>query len=421
MEDPIKELGSHPLQQVRLAFHNTSVVSAVLAKNLSKLTAATTVAELHYRIGEAVEALSSLKTFRKCAVKVKPGDFPDSALVDFDLEDLRWWGLGLSLVGSSEGGRAAFTTLFRNIRQKCDLTRLSWAYKPHTSTTSFEVLHRDQLYSDNWGAQYFYRQGSRELDQSLTEQTYGAGMNYQTKDQKHFWEISRVLRTNSIDLQAASAQTVKSHLPVTMKTSLKYIYKTMQSQETSWGSLGTLFQVANEAGLEDVQFHKLELSMDSFLHLAGRGVSLQLSSMVGVLLPFFGAKHTFANDHFRTRHVKGFKSLGSRLPGDSQGSYGVSGDNLGSEIMAHSELKAYFNTIPWLASKGLLPFLYANFFLPANFNELSFDTLRSQHRMSFGYGLGWKTPIGRLEASFAALTLSRGGDVPASFQILFAY
>jgi hypothetical protein len=420
MEDPIQALGSHPLQHVKLSFLNTSVLPSVLARRLVRLSASPTVSDLHSRIVESLQKLSSLNAFRACNVLVKPGDQADSALVEFDLEDLSWWSLTLGLLSNNEGGKAVLSSGVRNIRQKCDLTQLRWAFKPHTRTFGFEILHEDQLYSEGLEAKYFYSSDSTELDQSLREHAYGAGVSFATRDSKHTWALRRFIRTNSLDLAAASAETVRTHLGVSAKTAFTHVYRARQTlQGESW-KLKSVYSVTNEAAVEDVQFHRLEAAQDSILQLKNSDVILQLTSKLGLILPLFGTQRSFANDLYRSRYVKGFKSLGCRLPSESIGSYGVEGDNLGSECFAGAEVKAHFSSVPWLSSIDLVPFMYVNSFLPTTFPQLLRADLKDHIRASCGFGIAWSSPFGRIEASYAAFTLSRKGDVPATFQVLLS-
>mmetsp|Transcript_77 Transcript_77/g.102 ORF Transcript_77/g.102 Transcript_77/m.102 type:complete len:423 (-) Transcript_77:34-1302(-) len=422
MEDPIKSLGSHPIHQVKLAFLNTNTMHGVLSRRLRDLIASKTVLQLHNRMIDAIQVLDSMESFQACKVIVKPGDIPDSALVEFDLTDLNWWGFGLGLVGNREGGKAVFSTLFRNIRQKCDLTRLSWSFKPQTLTQGIELVHRDQFFKDNFKAQYYYRQGAREIDQNLNERAYGAGFILSSRDGSNFFELSRTLRTNDLDMLSANAETIKAHLPVSIKTSLRHMYKGTMSSQTDAYKQDTFYLIANEVALEDVSFHKVEFSLDSQLYMKNSNIMVQATGKLGLVAQLLGSRTVLANDLFTTRYVKGFRSLGDRLPSEVNGRYGVCGDSPGSDVISSAEIKVHFNTVSWLSSYGFLPFLYANSFIPASFRHLgSLEALTKQHRFSLGFGLGWNTPIGRIEASYSAYVLSRAGDIPSSFQVLFTY
>jgi outer membrane protein assembly factor BamA len=419
----LMEEESTPLTSISLNFEGTKTSSALLTAYLHKLTRARTVGDLHQKLAGALAKLSHLDAFETSSAMILPGQQLNSAVVQFDLKDSRWWDLRLGVDASNEGGRSIVSGIVRNLRGRADQTQAAVEYKHNTGTWGYELSHTDKLFRpEHYSASFSVKKATEELDQNVLEDSFGGAVSFKTLDGVHGLTLGRTIRTNLIATEFASIELLRNELPATAKNSLTHTYKLDTRDNDEQPRAGYLATVTNEVAVgNDACFHKVEGRVSEYFELLP-DITLQLSGILGFFLPWTFHK-TKINDRFRGRYLKGFRSVGDRFPSVDAGQYGkylVEGDDLGKMSQLSAEAKVHFYNTPILHAAGLTPFLYSNLIIVDPLHTKSASHFQKQARGSLGFGLGWNTAFGRVEFSYATRVFSKPGDVAAELQVLFA-
>lgn len=418
-----EEVQSNPLASVSLKFIGTKTDPALLRAHLYKLSRARTVGELHEKIGAALNRLTSLDAFRSCRTTILPDRGLNTAVIEFDIKDSRWWECSLGFTTDNEGGRSIVNGIFRNLRGRAEQTRVATEYKHNTGTWGYELTHADKLFNPkHYQVSYSLKKSGEEIDQNVIENSYGGSVALETFDGAHKLVLARKVRTNQIAAEFASLELLRQELATTAKNSLTYTYTTDSRDNSTQPKAGYIATLTNELALgSDVRFHKVEGRVSQYYELF-RDIPLQLSGQLGFFMPW-GFTKTQINDRFRGRYIKGFRSVGDRFPSADpaqQGKYLVEGDDLGKLSQLQLEAKLHFYNLPFLQRAGLTPFIYGNMIVIDPLYTKSADHFKQQMRGSAGFGLGWNMAFGRIEFSYASRVFTKPGDVSAEFQILFA-
>ena len=412
-----KRQEGHVLTQVDVQTSDAKLDADLTQDLLKPVRTAKTVGDLHKGIVDAMKALSDLKAFRHCAVTVNPGTLPDTALVSFDFRWLHWWSSSLHLSRTTEGGRLSPSLSFLNLRGRADQTKASLDFKPNTRTWGLRVDHRSPAFiPGKWALGLNYHVRSRLLDLGVKVREKGQYVELVDHDGVTKVRLGRDVRVNYPLIDRAALRTLQSGI----LTSEHYYF----SHEVTSSSLndrvtptsGGLLQATNVLTFGHSQVHHtLSLLAQRFLSLH-KGLSLELTAAWRWILPWeFSTVHY--NDYLRAEFLKGFRAAGERSPpaAGTEAWYGP-GDNLGTTNLAYLESKLHFYEAPFLSRLGLSPFLYANLI------GVGLDPktpAKSSFRGSCGLGLDWRTRLGRVEFTYSAKVVSRPGDLPAFFQVLY--
>jgi outer membrane protein assembly factor BamA len=419
-----EEVRSNPLGSIGLRFSGTKTHSALLRAHLSQLTHARTVGDLHDRLAAALNKLTRLDAFKTTATTIYPGSGVNTAVVHFDIKDLRWWEMSLGFNTDNEGGRSVVSGIVRNVLGRAEQTRVQTEFKHNTGTWGYELSHVDKLFSPkHYSVSYSAKKASDELDQNVIENSYGGSVSLETFDGVHRVTLGRKVRTNAIAVEYASLALLREELATTAKNSLTHTYTLDTRDNSEQPTTGRQTTVTNEVALgHDASFHKVEGRVSQYFPLFP-DIPLQVSGYLGFFTPWAFTK-TNINDRFRGRYLKGFRSVGDRVPPanpEQVGKYLVEGDDLGKLSQMSLEAKLHFYNMPFLQRAGLIPFIYGNLIVVDPLHTKSAAHFQQQTRGSLGFGLGWNMAFGRIEFTYASRVFSKPGDVPAEFQILFAH
>lgn len=411
------------LVDVSLAASGSRTQPGLLERFLAPLAATGSVGELQERLLESLQKLNDLSSFKRCDMEVHPGQKPDSAVVKLNFEPLRWWGLSMGVDANNEGARTTTTALFRNLRGRCDETRLSFEYKPTTSRTGVEISHLDRLFvPGTWQGVYALRNYNDEVDVNLVETGYEGSFTLKSLDGTHQFCIGRAVRTSLIAWERASLELLKGEMPVNARNRLSYTFNLDGRNDKLAPTKGHFLSLTNELAYgADTRYHKVEIRGKQYFPVSSR-IALEFSGFLGMILPWESSKH-HVTDRYRGLYMKGFRSVGPRTPSANPslaGKYHLDGDDLGQSSQLSLESKLLFYATPILHSVGLVPFIYANA-IGINPRAMTrpVDYVRTQMRTSVGFGLGWSMALGRIEFSYASKVWSKPGDYPAEFQVLF--
>mmetsp|Transcript_33877 Transcript_33877/g.59037 ORF Transcript_33877/g.59037 Transcript_33877/m.59037 type:complete len:423 (-) Transcript_33877:4-1272(-) len=418
-----EEVQSNPLASVSITFEGTKTNHALLRTHLHKLTRARTVGELHERCTRALNKLTALDAFKSCKTTILPGTEINTAIVEFEIKDLRWWELSLGFNTDNEGGRSIVSGILRNLRNRAEQTRVSTEYKHNTGTYGYEFTHIDKLFDPkHFQLVYSLKKSSEEVDQNVIENAYGGSISLETYDGAHKLSIGRKVRTNLIAAEYASMELLRQELPTSAKNSLTHTYTVDRRDSSDYTRSGYLASLTNEIALGNTtRFHKVEAKGTRYFELL-KDSPLQLSGSLGFFMPWNFTK-SHINDRFRGRYIKGFRSVGDRFPPadpSQHGKYLVEGDDLGKLSQLQLEAKLHFYNLPFLEKISLTPFVYSNLIVIDPLHTKSAEHFKQQTRGSVGFGLGWNMAFGRIDFSYASKVYSKAGDVSAEFQVLFA-
>lgn len=255
------------------------------------------------------------------------------------------------------------------------------------------------------------------MDQNVYENNYGGSFGLLSTDNKHYYEIGRSVRTNQIDHNVASLHLLKNEIPVTAKNYLLYRYQIDSRDHKDLAKTGDFLNINNELAVgSQTLFYKLDFLYQKFYEIKN-DLSFQGSLSSGIILPWDLSK-IHINDRFRFNNIKGFKAIGDRTINDRYGYFGVKGDNLGN--LSHLNLEAKLNLYTLWRVWNVVPFLYGNLFHLDPIKKFTTKTFGlNQLRGSFGFGIQFNLPIGKIEISSAIYTWKRPGDVSADFQLIF--
>lgn len=411
------------LVDVTITTNGSHTQPGLIEQFLAPLVATGSVGELQEKLLDSLQRLNELSSFKKCEMEVHPGQKPDSALVKLNFEPLRWWGLSMGVDANNEGARTTTTALFRNLRGRCDETKLNFEYKPASSRTGVEISHLDRLFiPGTWQANYSLRNYNDEVDVNLVETGYEGSFTLRSLDGVHQFYIGRGVRTNLIAWERASMELLKQEMPVNARNRLSYTFNLEGRNDKVAPTKGYFLSLTNELAYgADTRYHKVELRGKQYFPISSR-IALEFAGFLGAILPWENSKH-HVTDRYRGLYLKGFRSVGPRAPPANPaliGKYHLDGDDIGQSSQLTLEAKLLFYTTPVLHTVGLVPYIYAN---AIGINPLAMtrpvDYAKTMVRTSVGFGLGWSMALGRIEFSYASKVWSKPGDYPAEFQVLF--
>jgi len=384
------------LNKVDLEFSKTSVSYEVLEKCLKPVRYSRTVEELDSNLTRCMEKLKTLEAFKSCTVEVLPGEAFNSALVDFRFKDLEFWDLRANTAYGLQGGSLGVLLLMRNIRKKADVTSLMLTLRHNPTLWGLSLQHHEKILGPLEGL-FSFGVGHCELDQNLKESSLSELVVLKHKNSNNTFEFGRKFRSNKLKTNYSSSELIQEALLETAKNYLKHTFW--------WGPVS----FSNEFAISsDVRFHKTELQVRKLSEL-WENVVLESRLDAGLVVPWNFSKLT-VNDKYFYNNQKGFKSIGSRVPSEEnlKGSYGLDGDNLGSNYFCTLESKVYLYKNATLNALGLVPFAYGNLIL------------RERLRGSLGFGIAYSSRFGKVELVYSAKVWKQPGDLSAEFQVLFS-
>ena len=406
----------HFLTQVDVQTRNSSLNDSVLTQLLSPVSAARSVGELHKCILASVESLNRMKIYKRVAAKVLPGNRIDTALIEYDFQCLKWWGLGLRMGISREGGCVQPSLLLRNLRNIADKTSATIEFKPNTKTWGVHFDHvSPAILPTSWALALNYHIKQKQIDLNLHVLEKGETVTFTSHDGSNAVTIGRDVRTNSPYIDRASMPLLQSGILTSEKYYIAHEWRTSSLDEEE--TKGHYLRIRNELALGGhTRAHTLDLTCSQFVPLHSNLV-LELSGWWR-WVPSWAFTKVHYNDRLRTTYIKGFRSIGERSPpADSslQAHFNAPGDSIGTTNAVTVEAKLHFRKTPVLHYLSLSPFLYGNLVG----SGLDMDRVKQGVRGSLGMGVDWKTRLGRVEVTYAAKVVTREGDLPAELQVLY--
>lgn len=399
----LKKHFGHRLGKVDVKVSGAQVDSSLIHRLLSPVTQALDVQSLHHSILTSLKSLSLLEAYKRCSVTVYPGNQENTALVEYQLRFYRWWSLLVALSSNREGGSVSMGLNLRNMRQRADLTRNSFEYKPNTGTWGVNFQHIDpMLRPGKWGLSLDFHSRERVLDLNLKTWEMGQFFVISNYEKSSLFKFGREVRTNY--LGGCGVEMLRKALLTSEKYYMSYTYRNDTRNSPLQPTSGHLLECRGE--LSTVQGrHQAAFDLTGKLyHNLTKGAVLELSAAYQSLHGLNG-KDCHVNDKPRGSFVKGFRTYGERVPVRT-------GDDLGVPSLLSTEAKLSFHRSPLLHDFNLTPFLYLNL----HATHLS----SPQFRGSAGVGIDWITHFGRVEMSYAAKVVSQAGDLPVHIQFLLS-
>jgi outer membrane protein assembly factor BamA len=164
--------------------------------------------------------------------------------VVFNFKDKKWWALSVGFVSDKEGGKTSTSFMFRNLRGKSDLTKLNLEYKHNTRTYGYEFSHSDPFFIMNkLETVLSLYSGSEEIDQNIIEHNLSGTYTFLDKTGKHRLSLGRVLRTNQIIAEKASAKLLADEIPVSAKNHVSYVYHVNETDDNNKPKNGYLLEI----------------------------------------------------------------------------------------------------------------------------------------------------------------------------------
>lgn len=402
----------HFLTKVELRTEASSLDGPLLAALLSPVSASRSVKELHQRILTSVQTLHRLQVFQGVAVQILPGSQVDTALVQYDFQCLRWWSLGLQMGISREGGRLFPSLLLRNIRGIADQTTGNVEFKPNTKTWGLSFDHASPAVLPNsWGVKFNYHIRQKQLDLNLHVLERGEAVTISSHDGSQAVTLGRDVRTNQPCIDRASMDMLQKAI----LTSEKYYvaHEWQSSSQDLEETQGYSVRLRNELAFgPSTRAHTVDLTCTQLLPLH-KDLVLQVTGWWR-WMPSWNFTTVHYNDRLRTTFLKGFRSIGERNPPADRTlspRFYAPGDSVGSTNVTTAEAKLHFRKTPALHHLGLSPFLYGN--------AVAVGLGSAGLRGSLGLGVDWQTRLGRVEMAYTAKVVTRAGDLPAEFQVLY--
>jgi len=410
--DEFQRHEGHFLTKVEVRTEASHLDGPLLAELLSPVSASRSVKELHQCIIASVQTLHSLQVFRRVDVQILPGSQVDTALVQYDFQCLRWWSLGLHMDNSREGGRLFPSLLLRNIRGIADRTTSNLEFKPNTKTLGLSFNHASPaVLPTSWGLNFNYHIRQKQIDLNLHVLEKGEAVTVTSHDGRHAVTLGRDVRTNQPCIDRASMDMLQKAILTSEKYYVAHEWRksSLDEEETQGHSV----RVRNELAFGPAtRAHTVDLTCTQLLPLHNNLV-LQLSGWWR-WMPSWNFTTVHYNDRLRATFLKGFRSIGDRNPpADSKLNprFYAPGDSVGSTNVTTAEAKLHFRKTPGMHNLGLSPFLYGN--------AVAVGLGTAGLRGSLGLGVDWQTRLGRVEVTYAAKVVTRAGDLPAEFQVLY--
>ena len=407
----------HFLKQVELQANDNRLHPRVLSALLQPVSTSRSVGEMHEQIMHSVESLNRLKMLHRLSVKVLPGPYVDTALVEYSFQWLPRWGFGLWTSSNREGGRLRPTFILRNVRGLADQTSTVLEFKPNTRTWGVSFNHYvPSVLPATWSTVFNYHRRNKQLDVNLKVVETGESVGFVSQDEQHQITVGRSVRSNYPYIDRASFPLLQKAILTSEKYFLSHEWHT--ASVPSPDSAGHYLSLRNELSLSSsTRSHLIDLTCSQSFPLHSTHLTLELSAWWRWLPPWSFRKLHY-NDTLRTTYIKGFQAIGTRNPPADdtlRTHFEAVGDCYGTTNVLSTEFKLHFRRTPILHQFGITPFIYGNLIG----SGVNLKDIRPALRGSIGLGVDWKTRVGRVEVTYAAKVVKREGDLPAELQVLY--
>lgn len=417
MEDRVAHFAREELVSVQVEVTGAALDPVLVPSLFAPVLAARTVGALHESLLASLRTLAHLDSFKRCTVTVLPGAKSQSAEVEFALRPVQWWRLILSSIADREGGSVCFGSVFRSLRKRADTTKTVVRFRPNTRTWGFSLVHTDPMFKPRrWTSALEARCSNTLIDYNHLSHEWAQALTISKYDKSVEFRLSRDSRVNYPMIDRCSEALLASSLLSSEKYALGVAVRADTRNRTLRPTSGHLLEAKSEfATVQGTTLNSGKATAQVLLPLHYKGVVAELCGTWQWAVACSQGKR-WINDRLVGGFAKGFRAFGDRVQPAKTGHFAV-GDHLGTNHILSLEGKLHFHDFPLLRHLGFSPFLYANVLSPAESARSLLS--RGSVRGSCGFGVDWATAYGRLEFAYAAKVVSRCGDVPARFQVLF--